>query len=109
MFAKVALAFIVGMLFMHSLTGEYSRYGMAISGEIDDCELSNKECGYIIAPVSAVLIPSQLRMFELSSSSFLLLYPQIWRDPSLDTKALGEVPLFSSHFLALSSPVYANV
>jgi len=48
----IPLAFICGMLFMHSLTGEYSRYGMNIAAEVDDCEAKEqRECDYIIAPV----------------------------------------------------------
>lgn len=50
----IAVAFIVGMLFMHSLTGEYARYGMAINDEVEDCEIYNDECDYIVAPVNKV-------------------------------------------------------
>ena len=53
----IPLAFIVGMLFMHSLTGEYARYGMNIAEEVDDCEAKEqRECDYIVSPVH--FIPS---------------------------------------------------
>ena len=52
----IPLAFICGMLFLHSLNGEYARYGMNIADEIDMCELDNEECTYIVAPVSNVSI-----------------------------------------------------
>ena len=60
---KVMLGFVVGMLFMHSLTGEYSRYGQYINNEIEDCEISAKECDYIVAPVSEV----DVTLFALES------------------------------------------
>jgi hypothetical protein len=51
-YATGALMLIVGMLLQNSLTGEYYRYGLAISGEIDKCEaIEQKECGYTIAPI----------------------------------------------------------
>ena len=51
-YATGALMFIIGTLFMHSLTGEYSRYGMAIADEIETCEIEEqKECGYTITPL----------------------------------------------------------
>ena len=54
---KVLLGIIVGMLFMHSLTGEYFRYGRAVNDQIQQCERNvGQECDILVSPVSNVVI-----------------------------------------------------
>ena len=49
---KIMIGFIIGMLFQHSLTGEYSRYGMEVNDEITMCERKEgQECDIIVAPI----------------------------------------------------------
>jgi len=55
----IVIAFFVGVMFTHSMTGEYARYGMNIAEEVDDCEAKEqRECDYIVAPVH--FIPSSV-------------------------------------------------
>jgi len=93
-YATGALMLIVGMLFMNSLIGEYSRYGMAIADEIDDCEIKEqKECGYAIAPITLSSVsPSAFHVaFETSLKQSQL----FWQDPNLSTRVVVSVPSFS--------------
>lgn len=81
----IVLAFIAGMSFQHSLVGEYARYGKHIFNEVEECEIYNKECDYIISPVSVVPIPEQLQMFQFSFYAFPLPRQRSGRDPNRDT------------------------
>lgn len=81
----VALSFIAGMSFQHSLVGEYARYGKYVYEEIEECEIYSKECDYIIAPVSDVPALSQPQKSESSFYAFPLLHRQIGLSPSRDT------------------------
>jgi hypothetical protein len=83
----IAMAFIAGMSFQHSLIGEYARYGKYIYGEIEECEIYSKECDYIIAPVSDVPAPSQPQKSESSFSVSLWLHRQSELNPNRGTMA----------------------
>jgi len=74
-----ALAFLVGMLFMNSLTGEYYRYGMEVNKQIEDCEIEQgKECDIIVSPISWIAPTS----FSFPSDALIGLHRQIERDPN---------------------------
>lgn len=80
-----AIMFVVGMLAMNSLTGEYYRYGMEVSERIEDCEIEQgKECDIIIAPVTSVPHPSS---FSPLPDVSLGLHHQNELNPNQDTKA----------------------
>lgn len=80
----IPMAFMAGMLFMNSLTGEYYRYGMEVNEQIEDCEIEQgKECDIIISPVS-IFDPAS---FSFPSDALIGLHLQIEPHPSQDTKA----------------------
>lgn len=81
------LAFIIGMLFMHSLTGEYARYGLDIDNEVSDCEVeTGKECDYTVSPIHTISLPapssSASPSFDLGALSL-----HVELNPNQDTKA----------------------
>ncbi len=80
----VAIAFLSGMLFMNSLTGEYYRYGIEVNNQIEGCEIEQgRECDIIVAPIS-ILDPAS---FSFPSDALIGLRQQNERHPSRDTRA----------------------
>lgn len=70
----VAIAFMAGMLFMNSLTGEYYRYGIEVNEQIEDCEIEqDKECDIIVAPVTYLPVPTS---FSFPSDALIGLHQQ---------------------------------
>jgi len=54
---KILIAFAVGMLLQHTITGDHARYGFEVMSIIDRCERNEgRECDIIASPIHKVSV-----------------------------------------------------